>query len=218
MTADRVAGVSVPNRGQQDSRRNDAILALCDELLQEVGRRQHIFAWLRAPDAAADQWLPVDAYYPARRLVVVCRDNPGDAFERLVPAHDLRLLQVQPKQLPADRAQAKAALARMITELLPPREPVTSEPVDRPRPGRTGPSPLWRLLEPRKTRAGARSPAAERAARAIAQRRVQAEHGEAVPEHEVAYHVAAQLHLPVVLAVIAGVVLAVVVVVLILGM
>jgi hypothetical protein len=50
---------------------------MCDRLLDEVGRRRHMFAWLRAPGAGAGEWLAVDAYYPRARLVVMCGPSPG---------------------------------------------------------------------------------------------------------------------------------------------
>ena len=37
------------------------ILGMCDRLLGEVGRRRHMFAWLRVPGSASEEWLPVDA-------------------------------------------------------------------------------------------------------------------------------------------------------------
>ena len=46
-------------------------LSICDHILGEPARRRHLFAWLRAPGAAADEWLPVDGYYPGNKLVVV---------------------------------------------------------------------------------------------------------------------------------------------------
>src|SRR5580700_2316802 len=81
------------------------LLDVCDRLLGERGRRRHLFGWLRTPDA--EQWLPVDAYYPGNRLVVLCRDraddgdgdgDDGDDGDRLiaarVPEHGLRLLRL----------------------------------------------------------------------------------------------------------------------------
>src|ERR1700716_1442569 len=52
------------------------LLDLCDGILGEMGRRRHLFAWLRPPELD-DGWLAVDAYYPASRLVVVCQSTPG---------------------------------------------------------------------------------------------------------------------------------------------
>jgi hypothetical protein len=99
------------------------ILDLCDRLLGEVGRRQHLFAWLRAPGAPAGEWLAVDAYYPARRVVVVCRDEAGEddgLFDELIPAHGLRLLRIAPASLGPD---PELALLAQITALeLPDRE------------------------------------------------------------------------------------------------
>ena len=56
-----------------------AILALCDRAIGEVGRRKHVFTWLRAPGSMAGEWLAVDAYYPGHRLVVLVRDQPWRA-------------------------------------------------------------------------------------------------------------------------------------------
>jgi hypothetical protein len=89
------------------------ILSMCDHLLGEVGRRHHMFAWLRAPGAGAGEWLAVDAYYPRARLVVMCRPSPGphDALYReLVPAHGLGLLTLDPPALGNDREAVRATL------------------------------------------------------------------------------------------------------------
>jgi hypothetical protein len=102
-----------------------SVLDLCDRVLGEIGRRSHLFAWLRAPGAGPQEWLAVDAYYPGNRLVVICRDEPTEhdhLYAELVPAHGLRLLELAPSQLSADAAQAGLTLRRRIAELnLPPR-------------------------------------------------------------------------------------------------
>lgn len=109
-----------------------AILELCDKLLGEVGRRSHRFAWLRAPDAGAEAWLPVEAYYPRHRLVVICHSDraPYDhVFSQLVPQHGLRLLQFAPAELGADPTIAEQVLRRMMARLPEPpgREPAAPE-------------------------------------------------------------------------------------------
>jgi hypothetical protein len=115
------------------------ILALCDRVLGEIGRRSHLFAWLRAPGAGPGEWLAVDGYYPANRLVVVCRvpDDPlSEVYAELVPAHGLRLLQLTPSELGADAeatelpdpAAAETMLRALIAELeLPARRVPTYE-------------------------------------------------------------------------------------------
>jgi hypothetical protein len=88
-----------------------AILSLCDRVLGEIGRRSHLFAWLRAPGSGAQEWLAVDAYYPCNRLVVVCREERSaddDLYAELVPAHGLRLLRLVPSELGLDDADALA--------------------------------------------------------------------------------------------------------------
>jgi hypothetical protein len=103
------------------------ILSMCDHLLGEVGRRHHMFAWLRAPGAGAGEWLAVDAYYPRARLVVMCRSSPGphDALYReLVPAHGLGLLTLDPPALGNDREAVRATLAaKFFDRERPPRGP-----------------------------------------------------------------------------------------------
>jgi hypothetical protein len=99
------------------------ILDLCDRALGEPGRRRHLFTWLRQPGADREEWLPVDAYYPSHRLVVVWREQPSpdDAvFADQVPAHGLRLLELSPAVLDVDPA---ASVRRMIAELAPEPEP-----------------------------------------------------------------------------------------------
>jgi hypothetical protein len=232
MTADRLAGALEV----------EEILALCDQLLGEVGRRRHIFAWLRAPDGPAEEWLPVDAYYPGRRLVVICRDRPEEMFEQLVPAHGLRLLKLEPGRLGGDRDQVRRMLETMIERLVPPRASTAVEEPSEPAAGK-GPSAfrrllerrptLRRLLEPRPTLrrlleprpapvVGPRTAAAERAARVIAARRravaALKEPARGPRERSVAYQAARQLHLGVVLAMVVGAGLAVAVLVVILRM
>lgn len=103
------------------------VLALCDRLLDEVGRRSHRFSWLRAPDSGPEEWLAVDAYYPRNRLVLLCREGPfqhARLYAELVPAHGLRLLALAPSDLPEDPAQAEARLRLRIAELNLPPPPV----------------------------------------------------------------------------------------------
>jgi hypothetical protein len=140
MTAEHVVeGVRSPEEEIQAEQRGipaATILAMCDRLLGEVGRRRHMFAWLRVPGAASDEWLPVDAYYPRARLVVMCRPASGPnegLYREQVPAHGLGLLTLDPDVLGEDPAVVEAALAAKIFELehLPRpqrREPSTPAP------------------------------------------------------------------------------------------
>lgn len=112
------------------------ILSLCDRHLQEVGRRNHLFGWLRAPGAGADGWLPVDAYYPRNRLVVLYRPRArahDQIYRELIPEHGLRLLVLSPDELGSTAAGAERALGGMLARLdpLPPppgQLPVPDEP------------------------------------------------------------------------------------------
>ena len=77
-------------------------LDVCDRIIGEPSRRRHLFAWLRAPDAPWAEWLPVEAYYPGRRLVIIWRSEPGpndDLYRQLVPAHGLHLLELTPETM-----------------------------------------------------------------------------------------------------------------------
>jgi hypothetical protein len=116
-----------------------AILTICDRLLDAVGRRHHLFCWLRPPHASAEEWLPVDAYYPSRRVVVMCAEDDREhlpLYEQLIPAHGLRLLQLAPSELGDDPKAASSTVERKIAGLeLPPR------PIGEPAPEATGPSP-----------------------------------------------------------------------------
>lgn len=108
------------------------VLDLCDEYLGEVARRQHRFDWLRG-DPGVDgrrAKLPVDGYWPQRRLVVEYRERQHDEAvpffdkpDRMTvsgvhrgeqralydarrdteaPAHRLRLVVIRPADLDAD--------------------------------------------------------------------------------------------------------------------
>jgi hypothetical protein len=110
----------------------DEILGMCDRIVGQPGRRQHLFGWLKAPDAGAQQWLPVDTYYPAGRLVVVCRaDPPGPddhIYGELVPRHGLRHLQLTPAELGTDRSRAEARLRELIAATGPAPPRITEAP------------------------------------------------------------------------------------------
>jgi sortase A len=98
----------------------EQVLRLVDRILAEPGRRRHVFGWLKAPGGGTEDWLPVDAYYPGHRLVVVCSNSSTQhdaAFKELVPAHGLRLLEVQPSELGPTREEAIQTLSRRIEEL-----------------------------------------------------------------------------------------------------
>jgi hypothetical protein len=153
------------------------MLELCDALLDEIGRRSHLFGWLHDPEGGRDRWLPVDAYYPRNRIVVICRDHPSPhdrVYGEQIPAHDLLLLTLRPADLGADPEGPRSALRSALQELglpraapvpQPPRAGVVaravaslSQPIAEPEP-----APV-----PRPPRA-ARAQAAERAARFVAE-------------------------------------------------
>jgi hypothetical protein len=157
MTADRLAqGVRPPEQEAPDPERRGipvrTILSICDRLLGEVGRRQHMFAWLRVPGSSAGDWLPVDAYYPQARLVVMCRSGRGPHDERyreLVPAHGLGLLTLDPDLIGDDEAVVEAALAARIFDLehVPRAAPADARPAARAlatdAPATGAPAPSW---------------------------------------------------------------------------
>jgi hypothetical protein len=183
MTVDSFAGgPAAPNRGDDlpPSLPVPAILLMCDRLLDEIGRRHHLFAWLRRPGGPDQGWVPVDAYYPGNRLVVVCRNTPeaDDAlFDELVPAHGLRLLRLFGSDLGTDSAQAALALQRRIAELGPaPARPVEA-PADNRLPSRSGSwlpriPPAPEPLAPRRV-GQSEAAAAERGARFVAAHRIE---------------------------------------------
>lgn len=112
-----------PDRASGDSRLGiPEILDLTDRLLGERGRRSHLFTWLRRPGGGPADWLAVDAYYPGSKVVVVCRDTAGsnrEVFGELIPAHGLRLLEVERGQLVGGREHARQALEQQIAQLGP---------------------------------------------------------------------------------------------------
>jgi hypothetical protein len=111
------------------------LLALCDQALGEVSRRRHLFGWLRAP--GTDEWLPVDAYYPGNRLVVVCRESSSagdELIDRRVPEHGLRLLRLAPDELTGHLEDVQTAVRRRLDALGPAPPRPRAVPVD-PGPG-----------------------------------------------------------------------------------
>jgi hypothetical protein len=90
-----------------------AILNVSDRVLGETSSRRHVFDWL----APGGHPLPVDAYYPGQKLVVLCEQQP-EAHRalcgELVAAHGLRLFQVDLAGYQADPGQA---FSRLIGEL-----------------------------------------------------------------------------------------------------
>ncbi len=93
------------------------ILSACDRVLGEIGRRHHMFGWLRTPGAATDAWLVVDAYYPGNRMVVAGHGVHDRLLAEMIPAHGLRLLLIDPEELAEDPAGTDAWLRRTIAEL-----------------------------------------------------------------------------------------------------
>lgn len=130
MSTDRVEGEPLtPRSGHEPD--HGSILALCDRVLGEAGRRRHLFGWLRAPGGAAEDWLPVDAYYPRNRIVVVCRDDPGAddrVFAELVPAHGLQLLWLGPEALAGEPQVVQQRVERLLSALLASRRRPEPEP------------------------------------------------------------------------------------------
>jgi hypothetical protein len=144
-------------------------LDTCDRLLGEIGRREHRFAWLR--DDAGD-WLPLDAYYPGNRVVVVCAEAPEARRRALeaVPGHGLRLITIDPEEL--RREDHAAFLARRLRaagwEPGAPAPPVASTPPP-------SPSPSPDRAEPRGGSAEAARAGAAAGARGRVERPAQAE-------------------------------------------
>ena len=107
-----------------------AILVACDRVLGEIGRRDHMFGWLRVPDADPPQWLSVDAYYPGNRLIVLCGGHPDELARlcaEMAPTHGLRLLELDPGELD-DSDGLDGALERRLAELPPVVRPSGSLP------------------------------------------------------------------------------------------
>jgi hypothetical protein len=119
-------------RGRTSVLSHADVLSLCDRRLQEVGRRNHLFGWLRPPGAGADGWLPVDAYYPRNRLVVLYRPRArahDQIYRELIPEHGLRLLVLSPDELGSTAAGAERALEGMLDRLDPVPPPPGQLPV-----------------------------------------------------------------------------------------
>lgn len=132
-TVFRVPG-SVPAATAPRATSDEAyVIDLCDEILEEEALRQHRFDWLLGDPGrnGSRVALPVDAYYPGRRLVVEYRERQHDEpiahfdkpdrmtvsgvhrgeqrrlydrrREEEIPAHGLRLMIIRPGDLGADR-------------------------------------------------------------------------------------------------------------------
>lgn len=149
MTAEHLAeDVRSPEQEPDGDRRGipaPTILAMCDRLLGEVGRRRHMFSWLRVPGSASEEWLPVDAYYPRSRLVVMCHDRPGPhdgLYREQVPAHGLGLLSLDPNLMGDDEAAVESALAARIFDL---------EHLSRAAPEKDAPAPSWTPVKVERT-------------------------------------------------------------------
>lgn len=167
-----------------------AILAICDAVLGEVGRRSHLFGWLRDPAAGRDQWLAVDAYYPGHRLVVHCTAAGAETarlYGELIPAHGLRLLELDPDELADDEDGPQVAIEALIAELGPLRAPpppdqgeLEESVIARAVASLTQPLAPLSPAGPVPT-GGQRAAAAERAARVIAARTAAAHPGQPHP-------------------------------------
>ncbi len=131
MTTEEVAR-ELPEPGLGTAPPVAKLLDACDRVLEELGRRHHLFAWLRAPGAGAEEWLEVTAYYPSNRLVVVWHERPGPhdhVYSQLVPAHGFRLLELGPTDLSRAQQTLELALREKVGELGPaPRRPIEPQP------------------------------------------------------------------------------------------
>lgn len=180
MTGERLVGEPVrsdrPGNGTQALDVAE-ILGLCDSIVGHPGRRRHLFGWLKAPGAGPEQWLVVDSYYPASRLVIVCRAEPGPddhVYRELIPPHGLRLLELAPSELGADRSAAEASLRKLIADIAPARPRIGEAPLP---PERAVARAMASLAippipaPPERRRVGrSQAEAAERAARFVARR------------------------------------------------
>jgi len=104
-----------------------AILEMCDRVVGEESRRNHVFEWLQLSENDSDPLLAVDAYYPSHGLVLLCQDGP-EPYDELcatrVPAHSLRLLTVMLGDFKGDAARAMSTLAlnvRLAADSAPPQ-------------------------------------------------------------------------------------------------
>lgn len=141
------------------------VLDLCDDILGTPGLRQHRFDWLLGdPNATGRRAkLPVDAYWPDHHLVVEYHerqhtepvahfDKPDrltvsgvhrgeqraryDDYRRtLIPAHGLRLVVIQHKDLTADRQgrlhRNRTSDRAAVHQLLEPIEAANGQPDQR---------------------------------------------------------------------------------------
>ena len=136
MTADRLAQDAGPIRRTERRavfRPDDPLM--CDRLLgRGRGAAATCSRGCARPAPAAGEWLPVDAYYPRARLVVMCRaaGEPHEGLYReLVPAHGLGLLRLDP-DAPGGTTRAPSRRRWRPTDLRPRAPPRPARPQDGP--------------------------------------------------------------------------------------
>jgi hypothetical protein len=114
-TATLARRVAAPRAADVNPRALGLILDSLDRRLGEVSRRNHRFSWLRDPDSG--DWLAVDAYYPAARLVVVAAEDSAiaAAVAAEVPSHGMFWLRLSSAELLADPAAVARALEARLT-------------------------------------------------------------------------------------------------------
>jgi hypothetical protein len=80
-----------------DRSRLAGILDVCDQVMGESSRRDHLFDWLQPPGGAG-VLVTVDAYYPGHELVVLTEEQPEPEYSlsaHLIPDHGLRLFRIR---------------------------------------------------------------------------------------------------------------------------
>ena len=118
---------AVPGRAALTARHDPA---MCDSLLGEVGRRDHMFTWLRAPGAGRRRMAPGRRVLPSRsagRHVPLGVRAARLLYEELIPAHGLGLLTLDPAALGTD-----AGGRRGRSPVLGPDQPAPREVAPRP--------------------------------------------------------------------------------------
>ncbi|HWF75310.1 MAG TPA: hypothetical protein VG186_18330 [Solirubrobacteraceae bacterium] len=101
--------------GAIDRSRVAGILDVCDRVIGESSRRDHVFDWLQP--SGGGRPVTVEAYYPRNQLVVLTEEQPEPEYSlsgQSIPAHGLRIFRIR---LTDFRVDSGLAFSRLLGEV-----------------------------------------------------------------------------------------------------